>query len=159
MKVRISVIRMIGFFTTMILILLCICSCKVSKLAPEKTPTKADLAAKMGIEESIIDEAHLKNPKVMFTPSVEDEFAPDRVIIGVYEFAYQYDYIPEDFVEVSCESVQRLFGPYEGSDVPTRYLLLELNTGSKEQLIEAIKLLQQRADIYAAEPDYIAHIA
>jgi len=136
-------------------VLFCIAGCQSTK----SPPTKSDLAVRYGIEESKIDDYHQKYPKIMGLPSKEDEFAEDRVIIGVYQFAYQYDFTPEDFSEIPCKSVNPLIGPYEGSENPSRFLVLELKTRSKEQLIKAIEILQQRADIYCAEVDYIVHVS
>ena len=94
-----------------------------------------------------------------------------------------YDYIPADFAEIGCVEVQDLSSAttdhfraqlkgelkppenprpgqlwfYQEKDVTTykRILSLKLKYPSKLSVLIAIKILEHRADIYCAEPDYI----
>ena len=97
-----------------------------------------------------------------------------------------YDYIPADFAEIGCVEVQDLSSAttahfraqlkgelkppenprpgqswfYQEKDVTTyrRILSLKLKYPSKLSVLIAIKMLEHRADIYSAEPNYIYQI-
>ena len=125
-----------------------------------QSPTKAELAARYGVEEEEIDAYHVLYPQIKAEGlTISDNFAEGRVMICVYQFAYEYSFRPSDFTEIGCATVEDLFGPYEKQDHPTRWLILTLEDESKESVVDAIEILLERADIYCAEPDYIMSIS
>lgn len=130
-------------------IMLCAVGCQIS----QSTYTKAEIAAKYGIEESVIDEWHNKYPKSNDLPSENSKFAEDSVIICVYPFANTYEFTPEDFPELQCSAVYSLAS--SSDTTPTRLIILSLKDGSRQAVIDAIKCLQLRADVYSAGADYV----
>lgn len=117
------------------------------------SPTKAELAVRYGVTEKEIDADNKFYPKQESRATEKDNFIPGRVIIGVYSFADTYDFKPEDFADVGCVKVEPLFGPNQYSYWPSRFLILTLRDGSVSGVLEAIEILQQRADIYSAQVD------
>ncbi|MBE6986342.1 MAG: hypothetical protein E7433_02810 [Ruminococcaceae bacterium] len=130
-------------------LMLCAAGCQIS----QSTYTKAEIAAKYGIEESVIDEWHNKYPKSNDLPPEDSEFAEDSVIICVYPFANAYEFTPEDFPELQCSAVYSLAS--SSDTTPTRLIILSLKDGSRQAVIDAIKRLQLRADVYSAGANYV----
>ena len=147
-------------FTLLLALLMFLAGCAQGLNADKpQIPTKAELATKYGVDEAVIDGYHSVYPKIENNATVDNDFATDSVIIIVYPFANSYPFTPEDFQEVGCTAVNKLMGPYENKEKPTRFLLLTLDTESKQEIIDAIEILQERADIYCAEPDYVMTIS
>lgn len=131
--------------------MLCAVGCQNSQSAY----TKAEIAAKYGVEESVIDEYHNKYPKSTYLPTKDENFAEDHVIVIFYPFANTHTFTPDDFPELQCTTIRTLIKPYQDSEQPTGMLRIDLENPSKEAVIEAIRLLQLRADIFNASVDYI----
>ena len=131
--------------------MLCAVGCQNSQSAY----TKAEIAAKYGVEESVIDEYHNKYPKRTDLPNKDGNFAEDYVVVIFYPFANTHTFTPDDFPELQCTTVRTLIKPYQDSKYPIGMLRIDLENPSKEAVIEAIRLLQLRADIFNASVDYI----
>ena len=72
------------------------------------------------------------------------------VMLPEYNFV---EYTVADFEYVGCIKVEDLtIGPTEGK--LCKILALTLDTHSKENVLNVIKILEQRADVYCAEPNY-----
>jgi hypothetical protein len=139
-----------------ILLILALMLCAVGCQNSQNASTKADLAAKYGIQESVIDEWHNKYPKSNELPSEDSKFAEDSVIICVYPFANAYEFTPEDFPELQCSAVDSLAS--SSDTTPTRLIILSLKDGSRQAVIDAIKCLQLRADVYYAGANYVLEL-
>ena len=109
--------------------------------------------------------------KVYCKATLDDNFAEDTILIlltheASMESVY-YDYTPADFAEIGCVEVSDLSSGItedirtgEETDTATyrRILSLKLKYPSKLNVLLAIKILEHRADIYCAEPNYIFHV-
>jgi subtilisin family serine protease len=123
-------------------------------------------------ENAVVDEQQVE--KIYYDGSVEEDFADDTVLITLNKEATRQflTYTPEDFPEIDCCSVEDLTGctvdwvekQVNGEkteetmliDIENyrRILSLELSENSKENVVNAIKLLETREDIYSAKPNY-----
>ena len=129
--------------------------CAVGCQNTQSAFAKAEIAAKYGIEESVIDEWHSKFPKKTHLPPEYVDYEKDYVYVVLYPFAYDYDFAPDDFSEVSCKSVQIYEDDYIRFRSPAKTLALEMDISSREVMEEVVNLLQQRADVYLAQPKYL----
>jgi len=64
------------------------------------------------------------------------------------------EYTPEDFSEINCISVDDISGRITEGEI-CRFLALEIPGDSKQNVLDAIKVLEKRRDIYIAEPNFI----
>ena len=135
------------------LILFVMTSCKTNTELPDlpDPPTKAELAERIGITETEIDQAHRAYPQDKTELDPDAVFAEGQVIIIVYPFANKYKYSPDDFAEIGCLSVKTIMEYRSDQADPSRILLLSFNGNVKN----AVDVLWERADIYYAGPDYI----
>ena len=136
-----------------VLLILGLMLCAVGCQKTQSAFTKAEIAVKYGIEESVIDEYHKNYPKTYDLPAEDSKFAEDSVIICVYPFANTYEFTPEDFPELQCSAVDSLAS--SSDTTPTRLIILSLKNGSRQAVIDAIKCLQLRADVYSAGANYV----
>ncbi len=85
--------------------------------------------------------------------SIEDDFNIQHIVIGVKQ---TNEYTIEDFTEYNFKAIET-YAEFDNINITAYYLLLE--TPSKENVVEAIKALDYRAniDILWAEPDYIIY--
>jgi len=106
--------------------------------------------------------------KIFSNATLDDNFADDKVIIGFNKEASLniVEYTPSDFPEINCiKVVDATSGTLElinagmlDSEKFRRVLALYLAEKSKENVLQAIKLLEKRDDILFAEPDFIVSI-
>ena len=109
--------------------------------------------------------------KVYCTATIDDDFTDENVIVMLNRETSRKlaDYTPEDFPEIECVRVYDLLSystakyreiAAAGGVIPYYYqtLCITLAEPGKQNVLDAIKALEQRDDIYLAEPDYIAHI-
>lgn len=131
----------------LVLCLISMCGCQ-----PQTTPTAFDLE-RLGVTQAEIEEQHQKYGKLKNGSKLEDEYAQDRLIIIVYPFAYHIDYVPEHFAEVGCVDVIVLSEPNLDNDSPNRAIEVIIRPTTKQGILDAVRILEQRADIYYVCPD------
>ncbi|MCL2621860.1 MAG: leucine-rich repeat protein [Firmicutes bacterium] len=115
--------------------------------------------------------------KIFSTATINDEFADDRVSVVLTKEATRkfLTYTAKDFSDVGCVRVteltqntvewvkQKLNGKNPNIEMQVdiekyrRILQLELDMKNKENVLRAVKLLEQRSDILAADPDYVSY--
>lgn len=82
---------------------------------------------------------------------MEHNFAGDHISVGIQPSARDRVYTVEDFAEINCVAIEEhVYGD-------SRWLHLKLGNPSKENVIAAIRLLEQKCDIYniyRAEPNF-----
>jgi len=123
--------------------------------------------------------------KIYSDATLKDDFAPDRVAVVLNQAASLKfkTYTPEDFPEIDCimvvdtstaamENVKLQLEAYKTGDNSKiqkyidsgmllsigdfrQILTLHLSVKSKENVLQAIRLLEKRPDIFCAEPDYV----
>ena len=91
--------------------------------------------------------------KVYCTATLEDSFADDTIFIIVFPAYNKKEYDISDFEEIGCAEIREI-SPGADSGEPSRILVITLDKHSKENVLDSIKKLETRRDIYCAEPDY-----
>ena len=92
--------------------------------------------------------------KVFCTATLEDEFRDNQIVIVVFPEYNKTPYTIEDFVDVGCiELIELSYTVPDG--VLGRMFELTLNEHCKQNVLDCIKILEARADIYSAEPNVI----
>ena len=106
-------------------------------------------------KEGYLDE---KDPEKFYClATLENEFTEDDIIIMVFpEYNFE-SYTVEDFAEIGCVEIRDLTRNVKPGII-NRIVLLTLDEKSKQNVLDCIQVLQQRVDIYSAEPNYIEHI-
>lgn len=93
-------------------------------------------------KEGYLDE---KNPEKKYSnETLEDNFEDNEIIIIVFEKYRDKEFVPEDFAEIDCVAVRSSGGCYR---------LLTLSENSKQNVLDCIKILEHRTDIYWAFPN------
>ena len=103
--------------------------------------------------------------KIYSNPTTSDNFAVNRLILMMKRYtSYQpINYTPEDFSNIGCTLVADLsnnkiqYGGYiePGDRFYRRMIVLFLNTTTKEELLQALKTVMEREDVYHACPDWV----
>lgn len=98
-------------------------------------------------------------PKVISTPTLDQDFVDNQVLLLMQKYASQRQYTADDFKKVGCIKVEYLTYEKQLLEGQNLSLLLTLDTHSKENVIKVISKLQKRRDVVAAEPAYYAYPA
>ena len=115
-----------------------------------KVVTKVD-AEKYGVTDEIIAEQREKFKYGHAHPGMKDLFAVGGVVITVYPFANNYGYTSDDFSYLGCtEVIEWDVEIREGK--PSRKMCLQIDAPSKQDVLDAVEVLQLREDVYRAEP-------
>ena len=81
------------------------------------------------------------------------DFSSKNVLVIMNEKHSKDNYSVSDFKEIACENVSFLTKSLKKNNCTI--LSLELQNKSKENVLNAIKKLESRDDVYLAEPDYL----
>lgn len=135
-----------------VLTILCICLPFIIGCQPLASPTTFDLEH-FGVTQAEIELQHQKYGKLHNQTKIEDEHELDRLIMIVYPFAYHIDYLPNHFAEIECIDVTVLSEPNLDNDSPNKVICLTIRPTSKEGILDAVRVLEQRADAYYVCPD------
>ena len=109
--------------------------------------------------------------------TLDDDFADDRVLVVFNNETSRkfHTFTPVDFPEIDCARVDDrtliYAGIYNGESLPDNYrpgdwligeyhqtVLITLAVPGKQNVLDAIRLLERRDDVLAAEPDYICFV-
>ena len=85
-------------------------------------------------------------------PALKDNFSETSVVITVYPFAAEFEYLASDFADIKCTDVRDADNSNINPERPSRKLVLTLDTNSKQDIIDAMMTLLERDDVYSAEP-------
>lgn len=105
-----------------------------------------------GISYDIIYAQHDTFGKFHCTATITEDFTENEVIITVYPFANDIAYTAADFAEIGCTQVEELMNTHK-PDQLSRILLLTLDCTEMQGVLDAIAMLEQRDDVYSAEPN------
>ncbi len=95
--------------------------------------------------------------KIYCQATLDDLFSDYELLLVMFPEYNFVEYTVADFEYVGCIEVKDLtIGPTEGK--LCKILSLKLGTHSKENVLNVIKTLEQRADVYCAEPNYYMSI-
>ena len=104
------------------------------------------------------EDAVVAEEKVYCNATLDDAFADDEILITVYPEWNNKAYSIRDFSDIDCISVEELFNS-DNPRKPSRILKIVLEKQSKQYVLDAIRILEEREDIYVAEPNYICNFA
>lgn len=96
------------------------------------------------------------------TASLDNWFLDNEVIVEVFPEYASREYTLEDFPEIDGISIYARPVKYQGGDKPhiyyiegkTRSYTITLETKSKQHVLDCIKLLEKREDMYNVRPAY-----
>ena len=109
--------------------------------------------------------------KVYCEATIEDEFIDNQilVVVGKEKSLNYYDFKNSDFINIGCINIEDLTASRKEEvlarvneeenninlDTFRRILLLTLNKNDKKNVLDCIKKLEKREDIYSAEPNFL----
>ena len=85
---------------------------------------------------------------------MEDDFSLTEILVVIMPYENSTVYTKNSFIDIGCLSVNELTAHNSRNDL-RRILELQVACKDKSELLQCIKLLEQRSDIYSAEPNYI----
>ena len=88
------------------------------------------------------------------TATVDYDFFGREILITLMPSAEEKEYTLEDFPEIEITKIEKYVSPYAKPEEPKVRLTLTLANPSKENALAAVKKMELRPDVYAAEPDY-----
>lgn len=86
--------------------------------------------------------------------TINDAFTDNEILIVVKPAWNFTEYTTADFAEIGCVGIADLITDIE-PNMLSRIIKLNLSVHSKQNVLDAIRLLEDREDIYCAEPNYI----
>lgn len=95
--------------------------------------------------------------KIYCTATLEDDFYDNEILIVLMPEYNTATYTAADFSEIACIDLKELTASVVPGE-PTRIFLLTIPGHSKQNVLDAIKELEKRPDIYSAEPNRIIHV-
>ena len=105
-----------------------------------------------------------KEPSVVdkFPPcnaTLEDDFAANRIIalLTLEESRKNITYSVSDFPEIDIDTVKIILNYNENTDARVT-LLFTLNNGTKQKVLDSIKILETNPIVYLACPDYYLEV-
>ncbi len=102
-----------------------------------------------------VNTAHAETlEKVYCQATIDDDFTDNEILIITMPFANYKEYIPEDFANINCIGIEELSCNIKEDDL-CRTIELTIEGHSKQNVLEAIDILESRNDIYCAQPNYI----
>ena len=87
--------------------------------------------------------------KVYGTYSVDMIFSDNEVMVVIQPYNYTYEYTKEDFSYLGCTSIKNLF---KWEEIKQQSFTLVLDKNSKQNVLDAISILEQRQDVVRADP-------
>lgn len=108
------------------------------------SPTIVAVAAE---ETQIID-------KSFCAATIEDSFTDDEILVVITPSENSRDYTCDDFSEIGCVALEELTENVVEEKL-CRIIKLTMPGHSKQGVLDAIKQLENRNDIYSAEPNYV----
>lgn len=137
----------IGLILTVSILLCFLAGCDLVIHPPEDGTVGAD----MGKPTEKVTE---KLQKKYCTATLDDNFCDDEVLVYLLPEYKDVEYTVEDFADIGCIYLEA----WTSDDDPIKELDLILDKNSKENVLEAIKKLEKREDVYYAKPEYVYYI-
>ncbi len=138
----------IGLILTISILLCFLSGCDLVIHPPEDGTVGAD----MGKPTEKVTE---KLQKEYCTATVDEDFSPDKVIVELFPEYESVDYTVESFADVGCT---KLYERWRADDDFIKSFVLTIDKDSKENVLEMIKVLEKRDDVYCAYPDYLVYL-
>ena len=109
-------------------------------------------------EEQVVNIVGGKRPKIPNTATLDQNFADNKIVVGVQPYMIDYPYTKDDFAEVGCIRLELLMLGNEQNGNRSLHMRLTLDQSSKQHVLDMIKLLEKREDLYYAHPDMYASL-
>lgn len=94
--------------------------------------------------------------KMYCNATMDSQFLGNYVSVTLMPYASEKEYTPEDFPECEFTEIKREIHYPDNPEKRYVTLTLVLAHPSKENALNAVKLLEKRPDIYCVDPDYYA---
>ncbi len=102
-----------------------------------------------------VNTAHAESlEKVYCQATMDDDFTDNEILIITMPFANFKEYNVEDFESINCINIEEISYNIK-ENVLCRIIELTIDGHNKQNVLEAIKILEDRNDIYSAQPNYI----
>ncbi len=96
--------------------------------------------------------------RIICSATINDDFTDNEIIAVIQPQWNSKVYSVDDFLSIGCTDVTVLFSGNR-TDMPSVILKLTLDQCSKHNVLNMIKVLEERDDIYAVEPNYAFELA
>lgn len=93
--------------------------------------------------------------KVYCEATIDDDFTDNEILIVVTPENNFREYTINDFSNIGCIEIEDLTIEPKENEL-CRIFHLTLSVHSKQNVLDSIKMLEEREDIYSAEPNYIS---
>lgn len=84
----------------------------------------------------------------------EADFEDNCVLVKLHPSANFREYTAADFADVGCIELREPLPSNDRNSLRARYFILTLDKHSKQNVLSAIAILEQREDVYGASPSY-----
>ena len=91
--------------------------------------------------------------KPVCVATIDDSFSLNEIILVIMPNYASKNYTTSDFSDVNCTNIEELIWNNANSSY-NRVIKLTIQSSSKSDVIAAIRVLEQRTDIYSADPNY-----
>ena len=126
-------------------------SCQTVEPPESEDTTDAETTEEQTTEEQVVNVVGGKRPKIPNTVTLDENFADNKIVVGVQPYMIDYPYTKDDFAEVGCtEIVCLMLGKEADREL---HIGLTLDQSSKQHVLDMIKILEKREDLYYAFPD------
>ncbi len=139
--------KKISYFLLSILLAVLLTAC-----VPEEIPSVSTaVSLQPGVPTNTVSVSKPQPEKLICDVSIEERFNDHKLLIVVYPQWNYVIYTPDNFPSIGCVSVRELKAP-KNDDLPTRVIQLTLDKNSKQNVLDCVKILAQREDVYCAQP-------
>lgn len=84
----------------------------------------------------------------------EIDFEDNVVFVCMRASSNAREYTAEDFSDIGCIELREPLPSNDQNSLRARYFILTLDKHSKQNVLSAIAILEQREDVYGASPSY-----
>ena len=96
--------------------------------------------------------------KIYCDATLEDTFTEKKVLVIIHPDWYDKVYTVDDFAEVNCVSLRLISNLKLKGGHKVQLLSLTIADEGKQKVLDAVHQLETRADIYAAQPNYLVPV-
>lgn len=86
--------------------------------------------------------------KIYSSATIDDDFDSDMILVWIQPYMYDYEYTVEDFSDIGCVAIDSV---KKYPDIKKQKFYLSLDRQSKQNVLDAIKILELRPDILLAD--------
>ena len=141
-------------FILLLFSMICLAGCGKGENATFGSAAPIDLS-RFQVTSEQIEAEHQEYSKLYCDYTADDMFMVDRILVTVYPFADHVLYTENDFAEIGCWDIEVIRERQIGEDGPVTTLCLYIPQTTKERILEAVKVLESRDDLYRVAPEML----